>query len=573
MERDRGASAAGARRRRVARIALVCVSCGSLALSLRVPHLSESLWLDELHTAWVATGPFDQIARRAALGNQAPVYFVAEWLIARAATPSETTLRIASLVLGVALIAVTGFLAYHATRSTAWGFLAACAGAIDSHWVFYSVEARPYAAVQFLGLLHGALFVRQMRGGAGWAPRAAHVITGGLMFWFHYTASLLLAAEGVAALVLLVRSRRSRAIAASVVGQLILIGAIGSPALPHLAAIASRAPAWSELGAPGSPWKILDMLHGGAYAIPLLVIFVWDSILRQLRLTNEGDSVRDARRSNWAALSVWIAPPVLAWLVARHAGVPIFMNRYVAAASAAPILLAARLAGQLDSALPRRIAVIAFACSTLYVNHVRLFQWNETPAPPRTEDWRAMIHHLNRMRGEERRAYPILVRAGLIETDAPEGWARDTDESNAYLTFPLRSIYPLEPPADPIPIGNASDFTLPPAELALVAEAGGAWLVVRGPPRRGTDYAARLAELLGEPWRTVAHHVHGTVQLLRVEPINGEPVSVRVETATGVRTEARPSHRTRIRADGRPSARRRSWLRTSRRPSVRRASR
>ncbi len=34
--------------------------------------MQQSLWIDELHTAWVSTGPWSEVTARAAAGNQTP---------------------------------------------------------------------------------------------------------------------------------------------------------------------------------------------------------------------------------------------------------------------------------------------------------------------------------------------------------------------------------------------------------------------------------------------------------------------------------------------------------------------
>ena len=52
-------------------------SCGLLAIvsvgtAARLWQISESLWLDELHTSWVVSDTFDAIPRRAGIGNQCP---------------------------------------------------------------------------------------------------------------------------------------------------------------------------------------------------------------------------------------------------------------------------------------------------------------------------------------------------------------------------------------------------------------------------------------------------------------------------------------------------------------------
>src|SRR5262245_22942566 len=70
------------------------------AAALRLWHARESLWLDELHTAWCALGSLDEVVPRAAIGNQSPLFFWIEWLLVRIFGPSELMLRLSSLVAG-----------------------------------------------------------------------------------------------------------------------------------------------------------------------------------------------------------------------------------------------------------------------------------------------------------------------------------------------------------------------------------------------------------------------------------------------------------------------------------------
>ena len=57
--------------------------------ALRVWQARESLWLDELHTAWCALGSLAEVAPRAMIGNQSPLFFWFEWLLVQGFGPSE----------------------------------------------------------------------------------------------------------------------------------------------------------------------------------------------------------------------------------------------------------------------------------------------------------------------------------------------------------------------------------------------------------------------------------------------------------------------------------------------------
>ncbi len=60
--------------------------------------MSESLWLDELHSAWCLEDQGQQLARRAAMGNQLPIYFWGLRFVSETFGQSEIVLRSVSWV-------------------------------------------------------------------------------------------------------------------------------------------------------------------------------------------------------------------------------------------------------------------------------------------------------------------------------------------------------------------------------------------------------------------------------------------------------------------------------------------
>src|SRR5689334_23229669 len=86
-----------------------------LAAALRLPQMSDSLWLDELHTAWCASGSLADVAPRASIGNHAPLYFYLPYVTTSVFGLSEFNLRLPSLIAGLALVAVVGTLVWQWT--------------------------------------------------------------------------------------------------------------------------------------------------------------------------------------------------------------------------------------------------------------------------------------------------------------------------------------------------------------------------------------------------------------------------------------------------------------------------
>ncbi len=495
-------------------VALHTLGCVLAALACRWGGLAESLWVDELHTAWAAVGPASDLPRRAALGNQSPFYFGLQWLLVQWLGPHELALRGTSLVCGLGLVVGVHLLVYRGTRRLAWANLSGMLVAVDSHCIFYSIEARPYAAVQLVALLHFVLFVRWLGGDLSWRVRMGHVVTGWLLFWLHYTAGLTFLAEAVALLGYAAGSRAGRRRLMAGGAQLGLVALGCAPALPHLFAIAGRGSVWSAFGAAGSPWRMLDALHGGWYVlIPGLLCFL-DTAFQQLILKPPDAQAELRLRPRRLYVVWWVVPVTTAWSVARGQWLPIFVGRYLASATAAPIVLAGLFGGGMKSRTLRGAAFLALVISAAYVNKVpQLVQAGLVPTP-RNEDWRGVAAELNAHRTAAQANFPVFVRSGLVEADDPNWQGPERAE---YLTYPLRALYPLNSPVELIPLSNSSDFELTPEQQSQVQAAGGLWLVVRGPPSRADAYAQRFQQLMTGTWQSTDFSGQGRVQLRRLQ--------------------------------------------------------
>ena len=153
------------------------------AALLRLAQADESLWLDELHTAWAAMGPADEIALRAQFGNQSPLYF---YLVRGAVScfgRNEIALRLPSLLAGIALVPLVAWLTLCWTDDRIASLTAAILVSVDHYCLFYSQEARPYAIVQFARLGAGGLFLEATcwdmgdAGAWGWSRRLSCCFT------------------------------------------------------------------------------------------------------------------------------------------------------------------------------------------------------------------------------------------------------------------------------------------------------------------------------------------------------------------------------------------------------------
>ena len=158
-------------------------------------------WLDELHTSWVVTDGLKEISDRASMGNQNALYFFFPWLTTALLGESEFSLRLPSLLASLLLILTAYSLVSWATGSRLGGLTTACLLAVDPYCIFYAQEARVYAGLQLVGLLHIGLMCRLLHRPDG-KTRAAFVLVAIVLFYLHYTTIFLLAAEAIGYLLL-----------------------------------------------------------------------------------------------------------------------------------------------------------------------------------------------------------------------------------------------------------------------------------------------------------------------------------------------------------------------------------
>jgi len=122
-----------------------------LAAVLRLSTLTvESLWYDEVFTAWLAALPVPDLIR-ATLGDvHPPTWYLIEWGMVRLLGNTELGLRLVSALAGVALIPAV----YRLARAFEFGrdrsLAAAGLAAVAPFVVYYSQEARAYALIFLL---------------------------------------------------------------------------------------------------------------------------------------------------------------------------------------------------------------------------------------------------------------------------------------------------------------------------------------------------------------------------------------------------------------------------------------
>jgi hypothetical protein len=488
------------------------------ALALRALTLSDSLWLDELHTSWVVSGSLSQVAGRAAAGNQGPLYYWAVWLVTRIFAASEISLRSASWLASGVFVVFLGWLTRHWTASVSLGLLASVLAAVDPNCVYYGREARPYAWVALLALCHVAAFRRRLgvvsrvdaphcrrhwhakepfaagfgralwrqspdRGPGGermaatskcptFPARAMWIGLGWALFYTHYTSILLLPAELVYAIS---SPHRRRILRQGEIGRwlvdLLWIVLGCSLAVPHLWRIAERRHNWTFVVKQSwtSLWTIFpcDIYVAGPVVLGI-ALAMWD--------WRRGGRVSQRRLRYFLPLLMcwYLVPVATAWLLTETSAAPILFRRYVWV-SVVPLLMHPSLWGTLRGS---RRGHRVFAWGMLLLTGV---YWSFLPRTTWTihshEDWRSAAAVI--VNDSSTQAWPVFLRAGLIEDRGLHD--SSSTEFREYCSFALRGLYSVTGRSGrlvALPSDRARNLTKTVQKSLL--EAQGAWYVHRG---------------------------------------------------------------------------------------------
>jgi mannosyltransferase len=403
--------------------ALAAAIIAALAAFGWVPHLPESLWLDETVTWWVVHGSFSDTLDRAVQYQPHPAYYAGLWGWTQLFGTSEVALRLPSLLAMLAaclLLARVGS-ALFADRELGW----IAAVVFASSWNVFreSTDARAYA----LGLLVLIALVGSVRrwleeGGRG--PAIACGLLAALLPHLHAFFALAYPALVVHALA---RWPRSRATGREVAIIALLLAAGALLYLPVAISLADHAGSYSFARRP-QPGGLVSM-------------FVWDPAVAGLlvglclagigsRRSRRGDPVPTPRpdRDTGLLLATWVLFPLLAlYGLSVFSETSVFIGRYLSAAMPGVALLYALAVRAIPSAPARVVAVLVVAVAG-FVSHERPH-----------DDLRGAAAAVEAFSDGDAEV-PVLFASGLIETQHVE-WLHDPERA-AYLNAPA-SYYPM----------------------------------------------------------------------------------------------------------------------------------
>lgn len=486
-----------------------------MGLVLRCYALQESLWLDELHTAWAVSADGSELGKRARLGNNGQLYFILVGMITNSFGMREWTLRLLSVTAGSLLIPATYFLVKR-WRCAPWAcLLAAALIAIDRNAIFYAGEARPYCLAQLVALVHLYLFSRLLLLQQHTWVWIFWVISGIGLFHLHCTTALVFAAESVAYGVLVLLRRDLKLHWLYFLIGIVIIGLGMLPAAGLLRQLAERRENWAFfVSRTGNPFSILWIYPLWVYALVPLLVGLLTMAVERFRIRPD-DGPAAAERAEvllpLVLLAAWILVPITAtWLLTEFDIARLFYVRYVAATAVA----LAPLAGVLFSWLAGRRAAapwgagIVLAIAVAAISPARDISLGTAALRHSSEDWRTPVGLINRHSAD----IPVILYSGLIEADQ---WHKSSNkDQRAYCQFPVHGLYRVPAEQQVIVLPKSLPIALSSAERERVTH-DGAWLLLRGTTQVRQRVAGEvLASLDNPPVET--QFEFGNIALLRI---------------------------------------------------------
>ena len=519
------------------------------SLALRLATIRESLWVDELHSAWVVAGDSDQIAARAALGNQTPWYFWGLWFCQQWVGDSAWGLRLPSVISPT----FTALLVYGAigrwTESWGAGMAAGLAVAVDRNAIFFGGEARGYAMVVLAMTITTIAVVHWIdtsgdgeRTPGRWAGGAL-ILGGALMaVMIHVTAALAMASLAGTLVLAAVWQRwqeRGKATTGTLerffVPLALLVLGVSIALMINAETIAevwSRRGQWNAFARADSlanlwqmwPWTALVLLPW-----TLAAVFRWLEKLGILPGNEKDPSGLRWRQLSHGLLAVTIMGTCVAWIVSYYGLAAVWHRRFLIGLFP-PLVMAAgvRTAGFVRRGgwLVLPLGLMFFQGTLAQLGRGQL-NWVH-----RGEDWAGLVSYLHAQRQPQDR---VWLAAQLLESrwltegvPAADGRRPLTAEQREYLLYPLSGPYYV---AGVEPLGRLDE---PQTAVDLRAALGGAvsepgaektgaashrWIVVRRSRRQVQQWWED--EVVGgwQQWNgTVEPKSFGKLTLLKVSP-------------------------------------------------------
>jgi mannosyltransferase len=378
-------------------IYLFAASAGVAGIAVRLYGFNRSLWLDEFGTLWTIEGSFSQLVERVnAFQGQSLSYYSLVWFFVQFLGESEFTLRLVSLLLGVATvygIYVLGNLLYG--KNT--GLISASLVWLSSPMVRSSIDARPYALALLMAVIMFYGFARAARSGERFG-RWLFIAGGVGLFSTHYV--LILVAIGIALGYVLSPHLRShytaRQFALDVGTQVVLV----SWCFPQIFQLWSRR-------------EGLSFLDSTNYLIFFEVIGPFIVIALAPYRSGKRLVGSDFQQGMAWVLGLAIGAQVGLLCLLAYFGTNLLHPRYMIVI----VIPAAVLASRSILLLPRYLAAMILLYWLMFVGTSLIgFRLHGSFSGVGFQDWRNAVTCLDKFMRSEPRAL-VLYRAGFVEED------------------------------------------------------------------------------------------------------------------------------------------------------------
>ena len=448
-----------------------------LAIGLRFYRADDSFWLDELHTSWTIQAGFSEIPPRAAMGNTSPFYFYLPWMSSQLFGHSEWTVRLPSIAAGVALVPLVVIVVWRWTYDNGASLLVGLIVAIDPLFVEFSQEARAYAMVQMVGLFHMFLFWSIVTAPTR-AGRCAWIAGTVILYYLHYTALMVLAAQCVMYAILYWRQPDVRRYSpVQLIIDVAVIALSCMPSLRHLADVAARHDNWSLFIDRPTLRDLVTLFSLPCYAMIPAGILGAMALARPI--TRNMRQYKPWNQSVVLLLICWFAVPVgLAWILSYTDVVRIFFPRYLIIAALSPVLMSGLLCARCTTRWGQSVFITTLTGWVLLTSGPvgQLLREGDL-LHHGAEDWKGAVNFVNESRHSH--SLPLFVRSGLIE--ANELTNDNSSQLRQFCLLPVFSLYrikPMDRVVEPLTTSHSGRLTL--HQLQLLRDSGGAWLIVRG---------------------------------------------------------------------------------------------
>lgn len=485
--------------------------------------MDESLWIDELHSVWSASGSFGEIAERAQLGNQLSPYFYLLWSFGKTFGTSEVIWRGPSLIAWLLAIVVTGSSLGRQPGRLLLPILASVV--FDRSQLFYATEARPYAIV---GLVVTCSWLAMANWSDNWIPVEkrpirlsmtvwiAWCLLNCLAFWLQPISLIAILPQFVFLGFLEVRGRY--AIAGerapvhawpALLGGTLLVCSI-LPAVGTLAPVWDNRFQWAAFASGCSLSDLMRLLPMTAYVLPVCVAYVLARAFRSSDYFHAShakqlasESFQVLQRRWWMWFLAWSLPCLLVALSTAWGMAPLMHRRYVYAA-AFPLVFwyATCHVRWFGPALQKWILAATLIILTWEQGSWQQWQAGRWHSARRGENWREAIQWIELQRASGQ-PIDIFCACNLIEGARPinpSNWsAQPARAMDQYLTLPCRSIYSVSAPCRFIPLANDPRSWLPIVQTTLqpTPEPFQRWLLVRT-SKDGLERRLAASQLAGE---------------------------------------------------------------------------